>query len=283
MNTIGLLSSLFLLCSVQLFCQEKLADVGVGYDFTQESKAFNLSVTFNRTQSADAEPGPYLKVFRLSDVVFGIRPSAQADFGKDVESSPNNVLASIGIESQHRLGTNYVLIPELDITGSSDKSFSTGLVYGDAGVKYLYYNNPSTPRFSILPSLHFNYGQRVTDVGTPNAFQRVVAALTTSFSIGDNVSKKNKIYVRKDDTCFIEETETTTKFKERVTFSLTATVYSIKNDTSVISNGTYGNLSFSVDVCLTDDFGLSGKYVVGREQPLFKKMNAVAFGIAFFR
>ena len=224
-----------------------------------------------------------MKVFRLSDFIFGIRPSAEGDFGKDVESSPNNVLASIGIESQYRSGTNSVIIPELNITGSSDKTFSTGLVYCDLGVKYLYYNNPSTPRFSILPGLNFNYGQRVSDANSPNAFQRMVVSLITSFSLGENVPKTKTIYTTKNDTCFTEETEIITTFKERVKFSLTTKLYSIRNDTTVISNGFYGNLTFSVDVYLTDNFGLYGKYVLGHEQPEFKKMNSVSFGLAFFR
>jgi hypothetical protein len=77
--------------------------------------------------------------------------------------------------------------------------------------------------------------------------------------------------------------------RERLTIGGTESLYIVHGDKSVLPDGTYGAGAVTVDYRFYippkkgPSAGLSIKYVRGRDEPAFKKMNALTAGVSLHR
>jgi hypothetical protein len=259
MKTIRIGSVLIWLLLVPFaLCQEKLIDISTGFKFQIDSTAFSLSFTFNRTASSDADQGPYIVVFPgfSCDDVFGLKPSIESNIGNGVESSPNNVDLDVKLHWRMQLANTSLLLGELAPTASSDKDFKTALLYPSLGIKFLYHNYGDSEnfRFYVLPGLNFDFGSRVAKSSTPSSFHRITTSLQFQTTIVSSVD-----------------------------IGLNLQLFVVKNDTTVIADGSYGNMALSATYRFAKKFGLSIKYSIGHNQPLFKKIHTLSIGFAWYR
>jgi hypothetical protein len=243
-----------------LYPQEKIASIGVGLNIkNNDSITYNFSFSFNRTPAVEEDAGPSLKVFQLGkSTIFSLRPSSQVDVGNGVENSPNNLFFDLeleGLSRIHNLKTTNILY-EFAPSISADKNFYTGLLYSSLGVKLLYYNYPSDYAFYVLPGINFDLVRRVVKGTSPYGSFRIDGTL--DFNL---------------------------KIKKLINFTILSKLFYIRNDASVIANGTYGNLTASIDFKFPfyNKLGLSAKYSIGYDQPLYKKVNSISFGISLFK
>lgn len=249
---------LFLLLSGITAAQGKLAYFGVGYNFKSDVRAFDFNISFNRIPAVEATDGPFIAVFTNTDktIIYAVRPSFEANVGKDAASSPNNILGDIALEMQ-RPNTFFhtgILIGEISVRLNSDKDMESGLLYSNAGIKFLYYNYPAESRFYILPALNFHYGSIIASAGTPQYFTHIMPSVYTEVSP-----------------------------LEALTIGVKAQMYIINGNNSAVADGTYGNFMVNLSYKFTKQFSIAVKYTVGQYEPKFVKLNNISIGLSISR
>lgn len=240
------------------FCQEKLVDIGTGIKFNPDSIAFSLSFSFNRTASSESEQGPYIIVHKgfTRNHVWALKPSFESNIGSGTTSSPDNIDLDLGFQYNMHLAKTSILLVNFAPTASCDKDFTTALMYPSLGIKYLYYYYGVSRqfRFYVLPGFNFDYGKRRTNSSMLPPFYRANLSLQIQTTLASCLD-----------------------------IGLNSQIYKIKNDTTVIADGTYGNMALSATYRFAKKFGLTTKYSLGYNQPLFKKINTLTIGLAWYR
>jgi hypothetical protein len=138
---------------------DKYAQVGIGASFGQrDSVAYAFDFTFNRTESQDAELGPFLHVWKISNkAVLGLKPSAAASVGSGTESAANNLVLDTQAQFQRRMNATNIATIALAPTGTADKNFNTGLLYGRLKGSWIHYNSGPTRYYVVFSaSLDFH-------------------------------------------------------------------------------------------------------------------------------
>lgn len=247
-----------------LYSQDKLATLGIGCDFESDSSktAISLNFTFNRIIASSGKAGIYLwsttnTIFHdmlidnnKGDIV-ALVPSIDVNLG-NVTSSPNNVLLEVGLTYSKPIDRTCNFLVNIAPAFTSDKNFDTSLYYGDLGVGLYYGIFPSIVSFYVVPAINFNLGRRFETNST--TFYRIVPRLDFSIQF----------------------------FKSELIVESNSKLYIINND-NAIANGVYHYTSTNINYMLTNNVGLSLAYINGYEEPLFTKMNALTFGIAFYK
>jgi hypothetical protein len=240
--------------------EEKYAQIGLGTTFEGDSIAYAFDLVFNRTEAQESEAGPYLRVWSVGNrSVLALQPSATASLGNGTESSPNNLTLKCQLRLQHQQlrATNWIFA--LAPTATSDKDFTTELAYGRLKVEWLYFTSGKR-RFYVLAGAGGDVGSRKSKGTSWDGLARIVPSLEAKMVIG-----------------------------EKLSLGILASIYAIWGDKTVIPNGTYGNTIATADYRFYvpkgkgPSAGLSAKYIVGRDEPGFKKMNALTAGVSLYR
>lgn len=256
------LATLLVVAHAGLHAQAPLATITVGRSFARDSTALSFSFGFNRGETADPSDGVYLHTWQTRGGLWGwaLKPSAEVNIGNGVDVSPNNVLGSLALAGTHfrsvsgRAWQKMLLITPLSAHYTADKNFTTSLRYAEVGVQFLFYRSrgPSEWRLHLLPGLAFDLGIRRTDTVTRN-FTRATSSLSAQFK------------------------------KQLWTWTLSAKLFAIRNDTGVVADGAYGSFTTQVRRKLNDHFGLSVEYRTGFDEPAYRRQNVGTLGFSFYQ
>ena len=253
--------SLVLAVGAAAGAQAPLASIGVGRTRSGDSTTVVLSFSYNRLPGDDPTDGGYLKAWHPSKHVFaGLKPSTEINIGSGAESSPNNVLAELGLDfayfkpdSGNSVQHMFFLAPSANYT--SDKDFTTRLVFGRLEGRLLVYRSvgPDSWRGNVLAGLKFDAGSRQLIGQRHYPFTRWVPSVDGQFRSG------------------------------RWSMNVGARAFAIHNDTTVVKNGVYGLGSATLQWRKDPKVGYSLGYTSGFDEPLYHRQNVAKAGVAFYR
>ncbi len=260
-NKIIILALTILPLSNIVIAQTKIADLGFGIKPGNEKGIFSFNFSFNRTEATEEEAGGYLwsknKVFGKHDRIY-IKPSAEANLG-NIESSPNNILLEVPLQYTVKTRPGQSFFYDIAPAFNASNTLDTGLYYIETGPKYLIFNIHSPIGFFILPEFLIQIGKRYNK-SVDEVFIRYTPSLKASLLLVQNEDKTHRL-------------EITASIK---LFFINNDKLAPKDDMHLFS----GSLTYKLKNKL---IGFSLKYINGYDQPLFKKMNAFTFGVAFYK
>jgi hypothetical protein len=270
-RTITLLAGALLSAAWPAAAQDRLITIGAGVASDSTGRAYSFALSFNRTESADAEPGAALWTHAVGRSLWTLIPSAEANIGSGVDVASNNVLVEIALADWISAGRGQWRV-SLAPTVTADKNFQTGLYYARLGAERVWYNNPDYPRVFAALRLDMDGGRRTSDALAGTTFWRAVphASLTIANRSG---------------------------------FELIAAarVWNIRGDTTVISNGSRVFVRTELTYRFPDwaqpggaeadpyaepehgPLGLTIGYVYGYDEPLFARQHALTIGLSLYR
>jgi hypothetical protein len=241
--------------------QPKIADIGFGIKPGDSKGLYSFNFSFNRTEATEAAPGGYL--WSANHVLFKdgrlySKPSFEANLG-NVDSSPNNILLALPVQYTIKLGKGQSLFFDVAPSFNASNKLDTGLYYVEAGPKYLIYDTDNNFGYFFLAEALFQSGKRY-NVESNDLFNRYVGIVTAKLLLIQNDDKTHRLELASSYKAYAIDGDALAPEKNLHLFSFT-TSYKFKNL----------------------PIGLNLKYINGYEQPLFKRMEAWTFGIAFYQ
>lgn len=265
--------SVLLLCSATAKGQDRIISFGYSKNFvSKDSSNFALQIDINRVPGKTETGGGYYIVNESfstdSDWGYYIKPTADVNVGTYTTSAPNNI--SIGLP----IGISYdppkfsrglfifsgELVPDL----VADKSFQSYLYYLSAGLVAQYGLVPkgSGENIDITIAGYYSRGKRIQDVKgkIKNDFGKFTIPIILQLSL----------WRAKAD--FF-----------RIKFAGTFKYNNLFKDDRLVTQQHNNYWSMKLDFYIIKKLGLNITYNTGYEEPLFRKINALSFGITLAR
>jgi hypothetical protein len=272
MKNITCISFLVFFFSQISYAQERLFFLGYTKNYiSSDSTNFTLNFDLNRIPGATEKVGGtfiYNDVLKESQWRLYIKPSADINIGSGTTTAANNI--NVGLP----IGFSYdgIKLSELSFEGSpefvADKSFDNFLFYGSVGA-YFKVESKRKTLLNISTGLTLSNGKRTySDKGkNTNSYGRFTIPLYVKFAFKNAKEQKD-----------------TTKTYYRFQFSNTIKINNVYKDNATITPDPslfYTNGKF--EFYFTPRLAFAIGYTYGYEEPLFKKVNSLSFGLTFAR
>ena len=260
-------------CIASTYGQERLFSLGYGKTFvSNDSTTVSLTLDLNRIPGQSERAGGYYFVNEvLGEKGWGyyIKPSIDVNIGSGISSAPNNVSLGIPVGLVYDFKKTAIGLFSLYLVGApemiADKSFKNNLHYLslNAYIKYEFLNDAILINF-LAGVTNANGFRNQIEVDSEQ-YGRITLPLFLRANFWNAVSPKDRKYKR---ISWIS----TFKFNH---------VYA--DDLLASEDDTYFYFSSKFDVYVTPNIGLNVTYFNGQEEPLFRRNNAISFGITLAR
>ncbi len=250
--------------------QEKLITVGAGIASDSTGRAYSFNLSFNRTESAESEPGVALWTHFSGRSLFALIPSIEANIGSGVDVASNNVLVELSIDNWISAGRGQWRF-SLGPTLTKDKNFETGVYYARLGGERVWYNNPSYPRVFVALGVDLDGGRRATNSLAGTTFGRLVphAAFTIASHSGLELVTNARLWnIRGDETVVPNGSRALIKSDLTYRLSKRSKAGSEKDEYTEPEPG---------------PIGVTISYVYGYDEPLFARQHALTLGMSIYR
>jgi hypothetical protein len=256
--------------------QDRIFSIGYTQNFvSKDSSNISFTVDLNRIPGKSEAGGGYFIVNApLEQTKYNIflKPTADINIGSYTTLAANNI--SIGlpfgfsrkINPDNPNSTSGVLWGSLELGPDfiADKTFDNYLYYFSPGLS-LNYSHSSKKETIIEIGLGFKYGfgERLQSVETEqkNSYTKYIIPL----GVAINLLKS------KDDSF------------HHIKFSGIYKYNYILKDASIFTKKSNIYSQLKLDYYFVSQFGINITYSAGYEEPLFKEVNSIAFGITFAR
>ncbi|MGD0339963.1 MAG: hypothetical protein ABSB78_14375 [Bacteroidota bacterium] len=263
----------FLITSISCFGQERIFSLGYGKTFVNnDSSTLSLSLDLNRIPGQSEKAGGY---YFINEVIgsegwgYYLKPTMDINIGSNISSSPNNISVGAPLGLVYDFRECELGIFSFYIDGSpelvADKGFKNNLYYFSVNsyLKYEFLNDKVL--LNILSGVsNANGARNQFDKGT-DTYGRLTIPFFLKLICWNAVSCSGKSFKR---------INWTNSFKFN-------SVYADDSKINTDNNYIYFNSKF--DFYFTPNIGFNITYFNGKEEPAFKRNNAVIFGLTLSR
>jgi hypothetical protein len=271
---------LSLICSIGsklAFSQSETTSFGLGYNIIEKKPSFDFQ--FNRKTAAEAEDAFEIKLVKKA---FVLNPSAETHLGSGNETSENNILINLNTYLKKNLpkknGAKWTSLLKGDIASphlSADKNFSVYQLFATLGGDFVSYYSRRDLIGYIELGLGINCDLGRSSIDSTNLAKQVSRIkFTPSFQwhFAGKVSNEAK---------YKGTPELDPDFIYRAKLSLTYSHnYFMQQDERIVNDKSFGFLKAAIDYRVGPKLKLVAEYKVGMVEPLYKKLNALTFGVA---
>ena len=268
--SIALMLGIFSICK----SQDKILAIGYAKNFVnKDSSNVSFTVDLNRVPGKTESGGSYYIVntaIGKTPLDFYLKPTADVNLGTYTTSAPNNISAGLPLGVSYEFNTNknfgyLALSGEFSSDGVAEKKLDQYLYYFSPGIilNYTFYD---TSKFQNLIDFaiggYYSFGTRLQNVKTKikNAYNKFYVPISLSMSL-----LKNKTFYR-------------------IKLSSIYKYNYILNDDQIITPDKNRNFFlFKLDYYFIKQLGFNLTYNNGYEEPLFKKVHSLSFGITLAR
>lgn len=267
---------LFLACfaTVHSFAQDRIFSFGYAKNFVNDdSSNFTFQIDLNRIPGKTESGGSFFVVntpFGSSNFGFYLKPTADVNIGSYTTLAPNNI--------QVGLPFGFAYDPEKFSPGIFTLSleFSPDFVGEKTLDQYLYYLSSGVVlNYSLVPAesaeiievglgVYRSFGTRMQNVKTKvtNTYEKTFVPVVLSLSLFKNKAKA------------FHRVKINTAYKHNLVTN---------DDPAATPHATNNYLSVKTDYFFTKNLGLNFTYQAGREEPLFKQVKSLSFGLTLAR
>jgi hypothetical protein len=255
--------------------QDKILSIGYSKNFVnKDSTNFSVTMDLNRVPGKTEAAGSYYPVnkpFFSTALDFYIKPTADVNLGSYTTSAPNNISVGLPIGLVYefpKVQSGYFALGlEFSSDLVSDKKLDQYLYYFSPGVTFNYTFYDSSRFLNQIDfgiGAYYSSGTRMQDIKVKekNKYNKFYLPVSLSFNLFKNAAKN--FY--------------------RVKFSGIYKYNNVYNDDRTITTKKDRNyIVLKLDYFFVKQLGVNITYNAGYEEPLFKKVNALSFGITFAR
>jgi hypothetical protein len=271
----------------QALGQERLFSIGYGRTIvTNDSSTLSFTVDINRVPGKSETQGGYYfannNIYGWKDWGWYAKPSLDINLGSTTTTAANNVAIATPIGLTLDIDPTSVGLFTLNIEAApevvSDRTFNNSLYYASIG-PFLRYSNvknillDATAGFSYANGIRDQRREKISD-----RYSRVTFPLFVKFACWNDTSTT---ITRKADGTKIKSPGKAFR-RISVVNTVKYNVIAADNEATTTDNRYFYN-NTKVDVYLTPNVAFNVTYNYGYEEPLFKKMHSLAFGITVAR
>ncbi|WP_109300877.1 hypothetical protein [Aquimarina sp. AU474] len=257
-----------LLCASS-YSQVKLFSIGYGKTFvSNDSTTVNLTLDLNRIPGQSERAGGY---YFVNDVIgtkgwgYYIKPTIDVNIGSGVSSSPNNISLGVPIGLVYDFKKSDIGIFSFYLEGSpemiADKTFKNNLHYLsiNAYFKYEFLNDDIL--IDVWSGVTNANGVRNQIELETDSYGRLTIPFFLKMNFWNAISPKERKY-------------------RRVNWISSLKYNYVYEDNPLINqDDNYFYFSSKLDIYITPNVGFNVTYSNGQEEPLFKRNNAISFGV----
>jgi hypothetical protein len=256
--------------------QDRIFAIGYTKNFVNsDSSNISFTIDLNRMPGKSEAGGTYFLVNTpaFEKFNFFVKPTADVNLGSYTTLAANNVAIGLPIGFSRKLNKDNPDAKWGTLWGSfevgpdfiADKSFDKYLYYVSPGVT-LNYSHSSKKQTVIDFGIGFKYGfgERLLSAETKqkNSYKKYIIPIGIAFNA----------FKSKDDSYHHLKLSVIYKYN-----------HILKDDPTISPDKGRNYLQFKLDYYFTGQFGVNITYTSGYEEPLFKKVNSLAFGITLAR
>ncbi|MDB5223384.1 MAG: hypothetical protein JWN83_2051 [Chitinophagaceae bacterium] len=265
---------LFILVSYTGFCQDRILSFGYSKNFIdKDSSNFAIQIDLNRIPGKTESAGSFYVVNTIvgkTPFGFYLKPTADINIGSYTTLAPNNI--SVGLPfgfsfdipkfSPGLFSASLEFSP--DFVG--EKTFSQYLCYFSPGVVVNYSLVPHTTAeiIDIGAGIYKSYGKRMqsTKTKTTNKYQKITIPVAIGLSLFKNTAKNF----------------------HRLKFAGVYKYNHVQKDNTLITPNVFNSyVLLKLDYYFIKNLGVNFTFNSGREEPLFKRVKSLSFGITLAR
>jgi len=270
-----LLTISIVLLSLPSISQDRIFAIGYTKNFVNsDSSNISFTIDLNRMPGKTEGAGTYflVNIPSFEKINFFVKPTADVNLGSYTTLAANNVAIGLPIGLSRLLSVNPnakwgTLWASFEVGPDfiADKSFDNYLYYVSPGV-ILNYSHTSKKETVIDFGIGFKYGfgERLQSVKTKerNSYKKYIIPIGLAFNT----------FKSKDDSYHHLKLSGIYKYN-----------HILKDDPTISPDKDRSYLQFKLDYYFISQLGLNITYTSGYEEPLFKKVNSLAFGITLAR
>lgn len=259
--------------------QAKIFGLGYGKSFvTSDSTTFNLTVDLNRVPGQTEKSGGVYFVnnnFRnTGHWGYYAKPNMDINIGSGVSSSPNNVSLGLplGIVYDFDYSNAGIISWYIEVSPDlvADKDFTNNLYYISLNTFLKYEVQHKQLLINLITGItNANGARSQTNIKETSGYGRLTVPLYIMI-VGWNATV--------DKEGGNERTFKRINWVNALKFS-----YIYSDASSINSSDVYGYLTSRLNIYLTPNVGLNCTYSNGKDEPFFKRNNAVTIGISLAR
>lgn len=262
------------LVSLTAKAQDKILSIGYSKNFVnKDSSNFAIQFDLNRTTGKSENAGSFYLVntpIKSTPFDFYLKPTADVNIGSYTTSAPNNISVGLPFGFAYevpKFGKGlFTTSLEFSTDAVAEKSLQQYLYYFSPGVtvSYSYVDPENNNIIDIGVGTYFSNGKRLQNIKTKvkNTYQKVTIPLSVSMNLFKNIPKN--FY--------------------RLKFTGIYKYSDIKKDDRLITPDRDKNfVLLKLDYFFIKQLGINITYNAGYEEPLFKKVNSLSFGITLAR
>ncbi|SDF77902.1 hypothetical protein SAMN05421827_101516 [Pedobacter terrae] len=275
-NKRNLLFAIALLFSLPSMSQDRIFSIGYTKNFiSSDSSNVSFTIDLNRIPGKSEGPGTFylINIPALEKLNFFVKPTADVNLGSYTTLTANNVSIGLPLGFSRKLNKDTPNTTWGTLWGSfeigpdfiADKTFNNYLYYLSPGFA-LNYSYTSTNETVVDFGVGFKYGfgKRLQSVETKatNSYGKYVIPIGLALNA----------FKAKDDSYHHLKLSGIYKYN-----------HILKDELSIGTGKDKNYLQFKLDYYFMSQLGINVTYTSGYEEPLFKKVNSLAFGITFAR
>lgn len=264
------------LLSLPSISQDRIFAIGYTKNFVNsDSSNVSFTIDLNRMPGKSEGAGTFYLVNTptFEKINFFVKPTADVNLGSYTTLAANNVSIGLPIGLSRKLNKDNPNSTWGTLWGSfeigpdfiADKTFDNYLYYISPGVT-LNYSYTSTKETVLDLGIGFKYGfgERLQSVKTKskNTYNKYIIPIGLAFNA----------FKSKDDSYHHLKLSGIYKYN-----------HIIKDDQTISPAKDRNYLQLKLDYYFISQLGLNITYTSGYEEPLFKKVNSIAFGITLAR
>lgn len=264
------------LLSLSGISQDRIFAIGYTKNFVNsDSSNISFTIDLNRMPGKSETAGTYFLVNApaFEKVNFFVKPTADVNLGSYTTLAANNVAIGLPIGVTRKLNKDNPNAKWGTLWGSfevgpdfiADKSFNNYLYYVSPGIT-LNYSHSSKKETVIDFGIGFKYGfgERLQNVKTKekNSYRKYIIPIGVAFNA----------FKSKDDSYHHMKLSGIYKYN-----------HILKDDPTISPDKDKNYLQIKLDYYFISQLGFNITYTSGYEEPLFKKVNSIAFGITLAR
>lgn len=262
-----------ILMSLNVGAQERLFSIGYAKNYvSKDSTNFALTIDLNRIPGpAEKAGGIYFfnETFKNSNLGWYAKPSVDVNIGSGVSVAPNNISVALPFGLVYDLAKPKVMSLYLEAAPEfvSDKSMDNFLRYFSIGPYFKYEYNKAI-LINLSGGITWSSGRRAysAEGKTTNSYAKWLVPIYFRFNAWNAVNKSDK------------------KPYKRISWINSFKYNNVyRDDRTITPDETLFFYSSKFDFYFVPRIGINLTYNNGFEEPLFKKVHSLSFGLTFTR